>query len=155
MIVFSFIVASLVNPAQSQEISLEQKKHNQWLVEQFGQKHQDLIPKVAVADMFYGCNKKLKTDPVPYQLADLINKMPRGMLAEKLATCLGGKSPQSDKAINFGLVGCFSDQLSSLPKLEFNEKMTLVKQAINRLSREERQKSFTKCVTKQAIKYLN
>ena len=140
--------------AQSAPSEMDQK-HKDWLMKEFAPKHQALIPKVAVADMFYGCNLVRKVDPVPYQLPQIIKQMDKGLLAEKLSTCLDGASAQSDTALNFGLVGCFSDQLSELSPADRQEKMALVENAIKRLSREQRQKSFTKCVTEQAIKYIN
>ncbi|MFD2165454.1 hypothetical protein ACFSJY_04180 [Thalassotalea euphylliae] len=138
--------------ASGQETMTEE--HKRWLKEKFAAKHQALIPKVAVADMFYGCNTVRKTDPVPYQVPDIIRKMDKNLLAEKLKLCLGEETPQSDNALNFGLVGCFNDQLSELSDKERMEKMELVESAILRLSREQRQQSFTKCVTEQAIRYL-
>lgn len=130
------------------------EEHKRWLKEEFAEKHQAIIPKVAVADMFYGCNVVRKTDPVPYQVSQIITKMDKDLLAKKLAGCLGDETPQSDSALNFGLVGCFSDQLAKLPKQERAEKMELVERAIARLSRDDRRRSFTKCVTEQAIKYI-
>lgn len=129
-------------------------EHKQWLKNEFSVKHQAVMPKVAVADMFYGCNLVRKTDPIPYQLPQIIKQMDKGLLAEKLNTCLDGETPQSENALNYGLVGCFTDQFSALSPKEKTEKMALVEGAIKRLSREQRQRSFTKCVTEQAIKYI-
>jgi hypothetical protein len=75
-------------------------------------------------------------------------------LAEKLITCLGDDNLQSEVALNFGLLGCFHEQLAHLPESERQQKMMLVKQAILSLSLSERQKSLTQCVTEQAIHYL-
>ncbi len=130
-------------------------EHKKWLRDKFSVQHQNIIPKVAVADMFYGCNLVRKTDPTHMPLAMLITKIDKTALAEKLTSCLGEQNIQSEDALNFGLVGCYTDQLSNLPEQEMHQKMQLVHRAINKLSREERQKSFTKCVTEQAIKYLN
>jgi len=130
------------------------EQHKQWLKNEFADKHQAIIPKVAVADMFYGCNLVRNIDPIPYQVSQIIKQMDKNKLADKLNQCLNGDTPQSDSALNFGLVGCFTDQLSALSKAERSEKMELVAGAIGRLSREQRQKSFTKCVTEQAIKYI-
>jgi len=129
-------------------------EHNAWLKEQFSQQHEKLIPIVAVADIFYACNQTRKVIARTHSLADLINKMDKNKLAESLALCLGEDTLQSDVAINFGLVGCFDEQLAHLPKEEREQKMILVKKVILSLSREERQKSFTQCVTEQAIHYL-
>lgn len=130
------------------------EQHKAWLKNEFAAKHQAIIPKVAVADMFYGCNLVRKIDPVPYQIPQLIKQMDKGLLAEKLNTCLNDETPQSENALNYGLVGCFTDQFSELPAKEQAEKLALVQGAIRRLSREQRQRSFTKCVTEQAIKYI-
>lgn len=139
------------SPQQGEQFTGE---HKQWLKEQFAQKHQALLPKVAVADMFYACNQARKTDQAIVSLDTLITKVDKNMLAEKLSLCLGDDAVNSDVALNFGLEGCFSDQLSQLDTDDRKNKMTLVKNAITRLSREERQKSFTKCVSEQAIKYI-
>ena len=125
-----------------------------WLKMRFSKQHEQLIPVVAVADMFFSCNRARKTDAVSYQLKDLVQKMDKALLAEKLAECLGEDTMQSEAALNFGLLGCFHDQLAHLPEEEKQQKMKLVKQAIASLSRSERQRSFTQCVTEQSIHYL-
>ena len=130
------------------------KAHNEWLKQRFAKQHQALIPIVAVADIFFSCNKARKVDPKSYQLKELITEMDKNVLAEKLANCLGEDTMQSDTALNFGLFGCFHQQLAHLPKAEREQKMTLVKQAISSLSHQERKKSFTQCVTEQSIHYL-
>ncbi|WP_448213566.1 hypothetical protein [Colwellia sp. MEBiC06753] len=152
----SSVVSATENSATVKSIreSSASTEQNQLLQQQYLAKHQEILPKVAVADMFYGCNSTRKSDPIPYQIAQLIEKMDKAQLAEKLNSCLQGETPQSESALNFGLVGCFTDQLSSLPAAEREQKMTLVHGAIERLSREQRQKSFTRCVAKQAIKYV-
>lgn len=129
-------------------------EHKAWLLKEFAPKHQAIIPKVAVADMFFACNLKRKVDPVPYQLAQIIKQMNKGLLAEKLELCLQGETPQSDTALNFGLLGCFHDQFAALNDTDRKKRMALVENAISRLPREQRQQSFTKCVTEQAIKYI-
>jgi len=129
-------------------------EHNAWLKEQFTEQHQNLIPKVAVADMLYSCNKERKIEPVNYKLNDLILNMDKNRLAEKLIVCLGVDGMQSEIALNFGLLGCFHEQLAHFPEAEKQQKMTLVRKAILSLSRSERKKSFTQCVTQQAISYL-
>lgn len=135
---------------QAQELT----EHQRWLKDQFADKHQALIPVVAVADMFYGCNQSRKSDPVNYQIKDLVLRMERNLLAEKLSICLADDTPKSDAALNFGLYGCFTEQLKALPKDERQAKMDLVEKAIAKLSREQRQKSFTQCVTDQAVNYI-
>ena len=129
-------------------------EHNAWLKQQFSEQHEKLMPIVAVADMLYSCNNERKIEPVTYQLHDLIVNMDKNRLAEKLIVCLGDDDMQSEVALNFGLLGCFHQQLAHLPKAERQQKMALVEKAILSLSRSERKKSFTQCVTEQAIDYL-
>ena len=129
-------------------------EHKNWLKDKFSVQHEKLIPIVAVADMFFACNQARKTDKVTYQVTDLVTKVSRNDLAEKLSTCLKGELPNSDTALNFGLIGCFHEQLKELPEEDRKVKQKLVRQAIARLSKAERQKSFTQCVTDQAIGYL-
>lgn len=130
------------------------KAHNEWLKKRFSKQHQQLIPIVAVADIFYSCNQARKIDNNDYELSFLINEMDKNTLAEKLGACLGDDTMQSDVALNYGLLGCFHQQLAHLPKTEREQKMQLVKQAIYSLSHEERKQSFTQCVTEQSIHYL-
>ncbi len=132
----------------------ERLAHDQWLKDKFSAQHEQLIPIVAVADMFFSCNKVRKTDPIGYQVKELITVMDKDVLAEKLSECLADDTIKSEVALNFGLFGCFHEQLADLPNEEKQQKMKLVKQAISSLSRAERQKSFTQCVTDQAIGYL-
>lgn len=146
------ILVSAVNALA--KTSTAESEHNAWLKQQFSEKHQQLIPIVAVADMFFSCNKERKVDPIGYQLKELITVMHKDKLAEKLVLCLGNDTMQSDVALKFGLLGCFHDQLAKLPEIERKQKMTLVKRAIGALSLTERKKSFTHCVTQQAIHYL-
>jgi len=129
-------------------------QHKAWLKQRFSEQHEQLIPVVAVADMFFSCNQERKSDKGNYQLVDLITVMDKGVLAEKLSLCLGQDTMQSGIALNFGLMGCFHEQLAHLPEKEREQKMKLVKQAISSLSLDERKKSFTQCVTEQAIHYL-
>lgn len=148
-----------INPLTSYASASTQNSDNSldrdaWLKMRFSKQHEELIPVVAVADMFFSCNRARKTDEQNYQLKDLVQKMDKGVLAEKLADCLGEDNMQSEAALNFGLLGCFHDQLAHLPEQEKKQKMKLVKQAIASLSRSERQRSFTQCVTEQSIHYL-
>jgi hypothetical protein len=129
-------------------------EHNAWLKEKFSKQHQSLMPIVAVADMLFSCNKERKIEPVNYKLNDLIQNMDKNRLAEKLTLCLKEDSMQSEIALNFGLLGCFHEQLAHLPEIERLQKMSLVKKAILSLSLSERKKSFTQCVSAQAIHYL-
>ncbi|MDP7591429.1 MAG: hypothetical protein QF552_01765 [Litorilituus sp.] len=129
-------------------------EYNAWLKQQFNEKHQKLIPIVAVADIFYACNLSRKVVASHHPFADLVNKRNKEQLAEDVMLCLGEDSMQSDVAINFGLIGCFNEQLAHLPKAEQEQKMMLVNNVILSLSLEERKKSFTQCVTEQAIDYL-
>lgn len=129
-------------------------EHNAWLKNKFGGQHQTLMPIVAVADILYSCNKARKIEPVNYKLNDLILNMDKNRLAQKLILCLNNNSMQSDIALNFGLLGCFHEQLAHLPDVERQQKMALVEKTILSLSRRERKKSFTQCVSAQAIHYL-
>lgn len=130
------------------------QKHNAWLKKKFSEQHKKLIPIVAVADIFYACNIERKVDPIDYKLSDLIVIVDKNILAQKLALCLGDDNIKSEVAINFGLLGCFHEQLAYLPTIERQQKLILVKNAIHALSSSERKKSFTQCVTEQAIHYL-
>jgi hypothetical protein len=130
------------------------QERNAWLKKKFSVQHQKLIPVVAVADIFYACNLKRKVDTNDYQLAELVLTMDRDRLAQKLELCLGEDTIQSTVAIKFGLLGCFHEQLAHLPTIERQQKMLLVNSAIDGLSNSERKKSFTHCVTEQAIHYL-
>lgn len=120
----------------------------------FSKQHDVLIPKVAVADIFFACNADNNNDFGTKALADLIQNVSKEKLAENLSACLNGQSVKSDKAINYGLLGCFHDQLDELPEEEQRHKIKLVKQAIASLSIEEKKKSLSQCVTDQAISYL-
>ena len=148
-----FICFFIFNAANSYSQQID-SSHRQWLKDQFSEQHQKLIPIVAVADMYFSCNKARKVDPVTSTLTDLITKKNKNELADKLMHCLGDDEIQSDQALNFGLLGCFHQQLSGLTTEEKKIKMLLVNKAILSLSREERQQSFTRCVSAQAINYL-
>ncbi len=154
---YIFLQVSIL-PVQAQQTNITESTskdgHNVWLKKQFSEQHQNLIPIVAVADMLYSCNKERKIEPVNYKLNDLILNMDRNRLAEKLTLCLGVDDMQSEVALNFGLLGCFYEQLAHLPDVERQQKMALVRKAVLSLSRSERKKSFTQCVTQQAIHYL-
>jgi hypothetical protein len=132
----------------------ELTEHQQWLQKRFSEQHNQLIPIVAVADMLFACNKANDQAYGKDSLNSLITKTSKTRLAEKLSSCLGGKSVTSDIAINYGLLGCFHDQLKDLPLEEKTNKMALVKKTIFSLSLEERKQSFTQCVTEQSIAYL-
>ncbi len=160
LIPLSLACLLLVNNLPAQAFSNNLKKeqttsdHDAWLMERFSAQHEKLTPVVAVADMFFACNKARKVDPVNYHLTDLIKKMDRKKLVDKLVLCLAEDAMQSDVALNFGLLGCFHQQLAHMPKAERQQKMALVEKAILSLSHSERKKSFTQCVTEQAIHYL-
>ncbi len=130
------------------------KEHGKWLKDKFSAQHEKLIPVVAVADMYFACNQQRKIDKDNYQVTALITKMERNELAKRLRTCLKGEALSSDTAINFGLIACFDEQLKQLPEKDRDIKQKLVRQAIAKLSKAERQQSFTQCVTDQAIGYL-
>ncbi|WP_136038003.1 hypothetical protein [Candidatus Colwellia aromaticivorans] len=151
------LTSALLAQDLSKGVNTEKKsaqEHNAWLKQRFSEQHKKLIPVIAVADMFYACNIERKVDPIDYQLSDLVLTMDENRLAQKLALCLGDDTIQSDVAINFGLLGCFHEQLAHLPKVERQQKMLLVNNAIHALSSNERKKSFIQCVTEQAIHYL-
>ena len=137
-----------VSAEQSQSLDMDK-----WLKARFGAQHEKLIPIVAVADMYSGCQQK-KQAGEQLTVKTLVTQIDRNTLAEKLIECLAGTSPKSDVALNYGLLACFQEQLSDLSVQEKEQKMKLVTKAITSLSRAERQQSFTKCVTEQAINYL-
>ncbi|MDO6425570.1 hypothetical protein Q4489_01015 [Thalassotalea sp. 1_MG-2023] len=142
-------VVSFTSVAQEAAID-----YDKWLKDKFQQQHEELLPVVAVADMFFGCNKARNVDASQPSVKQLITKMGRDELALKLSDCLAGELPNSDTALNFGLIGCFDEQLKGMPEKDKKVKQKLVKQAIAKLSKSDRQKSFTHCVTDQAISYL-
>ena len=148
-----FTLLSTITHA-SQDKTTEQLEHDKWLKLRFSEQHKNLIPVVAVADMFFACDKAKNSGNENYQVQELVEDMNRNVLAEKLSLCLGGQGIKSDVALNFGLYGCFYQQLMKLPAEEKKEKMSVVTKSIASLSREERQKSFSRCVTDQAISYL-
>ncbi|WP_077338966.1 hypothetical protein [Pseudocolwellia agarivorans] len=145
----SFTALSAENPKVN-----ELTEHQQWLKNKFNEQHNNLIPIVAVADILFACNNANNNAYGKYTLDTLITKMSKERLAEKLESCLGGELVSSDTAINYGLLGCFHGQLDDLPEDKKVERMKLVKKAISSLSKEERKKSFTQCVTDQSISYL-
>lgn len=128
--------------------------HQQWLKDRFNDQHNQLIPVVAVADMLFACNQANGYVYGKSSLKALITQTSKERLAEKLESCLAGESVNSDTAINYGLLGCFHDQLDGLPQVEKDERMKLVKKAILSLSISEKKQSFTQCVTDQSIAYL-
>lgn len=142
------VFSSALHAEQSQTLD-----RDQWLKARFGAQHDALIPVVAVADMLYGCQQVKHADN-SVNFKSLLTQLDKNHLAEKLLACLAGESPKSDEALNYGLTGCFNEQFAHLPLAEKQQKMLLVGKAINGLSRAERQKSFTQCVTDQAIHYL-
>jgi len=148
-----FLCVFIFNASNSYAQQID-SSHQQWLNDQFSEQHQKLIPIVAVADMYFSCNEVRKVDPISLPLEDLVTKKNKNELANKLIRCLGDDEIQSDQALNFGLLGCFHQQLSGLAEEERKIKILLVSKAILSLSREERQQSFTRCVNAQAINYL-
>jgi len=152
MLIFFALLSSIAHA--SQDKASEELEHNKWLKLRFSEQHKNLIPIVAVADMFFACDKTKNSGSENYQVAELVEGMDRNLLAEKLSQCLDGQGIKSDTALNFGLYGCFYQQLNNLSAEDKKEKMRIVTQSISSLSREERQKSFSRCVTDQAISYL-
>ncbi|WOH36061.1 hypothetical protein RI844_11835 [Thalassotalea fonticola] len=123
------------------------------MVKQFSELHQQLMPIVAVADMFYGCHLN-KPQQQQYTLEFLINDMDKDLLATNLSDCLGEDNLASDNALNYGIKACFSDQMSHLPESEQQQNLEQVDTVLAQLPRAERQKSFTQCVNNQTLKYL-
>ena len=153
--IFIFIAFDSFNViAGAQEKSAQQLEQDQWLMLRFSEQHKKLIPIVAVADMFFACDKAQHNGSANYQLRELIEEMDRELLAMKLQQCLGHEGIKSDSALNYGLYGCFYAQLAHLSEAQKQEKMRVVTVSISSLEREERQKSFSRCVTDQAIRYL-
>ncbi|ARD44153.1 hypothetical protein [Colwellia sp. PAMC 21821] len=146
--VFTLFLSTPLHATQSHSLDM-----NQWLKARFGAQHEALIPIVAVADMLYSCQQQKQIDE-NLTIKAMITQLDKNKLAEKLISCLGDESPKSDTALNYGLKGCFHEQLLHLSVEEKQQKMGLVTESIAGLSRSERQKSFTQCVTDQAIHYL-
>jgi len=144
---FNVLSAETNLPAQLTE-------HQQWLKDKFNDQHTKLIPKVAVADVFFACNNDKNNTYGKYSLSTLITTTHKDILAEKANHCLAGEAISSNIAINYGLLGCFQDQFKNLPENERESKLNQVKTAFKTLSKAERQKSFTKCVINQSITYL-
>lgn len=148
-LILSFPITAIV-----QEKTPEQLEHDKWLKLRFSDQHKKLIPIVAVADIFFACDKAKNNGTPNYNVIELVEDMDRNLLAEKLSTCLAGVTMQSDIALNYGLYGCFYEQLEHLTQDQKQEKMRIVTTSISSLSREDRQKSFSRCVTDQSISYL-
>jgi hypothetical protein len=152
----TLLVAVFLTLGLSMPVSAEQSQSldmDKWLKARFGAQHEKLIPIVAVADMYFSCQKQKHVDE-QLTVKALVTQIDRNTLAEKLIDCLAGVSLKSDVALNYGLLACFQEQLSDLSAEDKKQKMKLVTKAISSLSRAERQQSFTKCVTEQAIDYL-
>ena len=152
--VFVFISILFFLPSVLAEDNKNLTEHQKWLKDTFAEQHNQLIPVVAVANMFFACNQDNNQKYGDHALKVLITKMDKAELAEKLSSCLAGESVNSEVAINYGLMGCFDDQLSGLSADEKKQRMVLVTKAINSLSFAEKKQSFTQCVTDQAISYL-
>jgi hypothetical protein len=119
------------------------------------EQHEQLIPVVAVADMFFACHRATQSDGYQHVLDDLVTEMDRNTLADKLITCLDGHALKSDVALNYGLIGCFHAQMKALSEHDYQQKMAELLNILPALARAERQKTFTQCVTEQAINYLD
>lgn len=160
--IFSYVIISIllivihlasvgtVNASQQQTFDSDQ-----WLKNRFSVQHQNLQPVVAVADMYLGC--QIRKNIPKSQLIGVkqsVTSTDRNVLAQKLVACLGEQSIKSDIAINDGLVGCFYEQFAGMKENERAEKMQEVQQALVELSKQERQKTLTQCVSEQAINYL-
>ncbi len=57
-------LVSSSSAAESNTPPANDKMHNDWLKKRFSKQHQQLIPIVAVADIFYSCNKARRTDKI-------------------------------------------------------------------------------------------
>ena len=153
--IYSLLISSVLcsSLAFAQTGSAPSKLNDDKMMQAFSEQHQNLMPIVAVADMYYGC--LLTKDQTPPTLNTLITATDKNQLAEQLSTCLGENSLASDAALNGGLVACFIDQTSHLPEQEREQSMQQVKEAIYSLPRAERQRSFTQCVNNQTLKYMS
>ncbi|WP_371187243.1 hypothetical protein [Thalassotalea maritima] len=147
--IYSLILLSL--SVTSATVANEQQNND--LVNAFAEQHQQLMPKVAVADMYAGC--LLAKQQTPPSMAELILKTDKKELADNLINCLGDSSLASDVALNSGIRACFLDQMSNLEADQRQQNMQQVEAAITQLPRAERQKSFTQCVNNQTLKYLS
>ena len=121
------------------------------MVEKFSALHQNLMPKVAVADIFYGCNLDNKPH---FSFSTLINKMDKNELGVKLMNCLGEDNIASDRALNFGIKACFIDEMEGIEADIREEKLKQVDTLLQNLPKDERQRTFTQCVNNQTLKYL-
>ena len=131
MLRFSYITSSLLLTslilsfpitATVQDKTPAQIEHEKWLKLRFSDQHKKLIPIVAVADIFFACDKAKNNGTANYNVAELVEGMDRNLLAEKLSTCLAGVTMQSDIALNYGLYGCFYEQLEHLSQDQKQER---------------------------------
>lgn len=122
---------------------------------EYKQKHQQLIPKVLVADIYYGCIVKGKQQTPEHSLNHMISVLTKDSLAQLTLTCLGDTSIQSEQATDYGLYGCFASQMAFLEAEVFHQKMAQVDQLIETLAVKEKQKSLSQCVSDQAIAYID
>ncbi|WP_068546191.1 hypothetical protein [Thalassotalea crassostreae] len=122
------------------------------MLNEFSKIHQELMPKVAVADMFYGCMIDKKQGS--YSIEFLINEMDKTELADKLQACLGEDTIASNAALNYGIKACFIDQMSGLTEEQQKSKLVAVDEALANLPIEERKRSFTQCVNNQTLSYM-
>lgn len=149
----SFFIAVLLTTITGTVQAIEDEVYKKWLKERFADQHEQLIPVVAVADMYFSCQQTL-TAKKRYQVKELIMEMSREELALKLQNCLGEHSLDSDVAVDYGIKACFYEQFSQLSEKDRSDRMKLVSKAVASLSLEEKKKSFAKCVTSQTIAYL-
>ena len=77
--------SSVANASQSR--TPEELEHDKWLKLRFSEQHKNLIPIVAVADMFFACDKAKNSGNENYQIDELVESMDRNLLAEKLSQC--------------------------------------------------------------------
>lgn len=122
---------------------------------QYKQKHSELVPVVAVADMYYGCSVMRLNKTPDYSVNHMVTMLDRDLLADNLSRCLNEDSLKSEVAINFGLYGCFFNQMSHLSDKERESYMDKVNGLLGTLSKEQKQKSFTQCVSDQTVNYID
>lgn len=147
-----FILSIILSSSSYAQTATTPVQNPDAMVKQFSLLHQQLMPKVAVADMFYGCNLSQQKQ---FSFKELIVDMDKELLASKLMACLGDENIASDIALNFGIKACFIDQLSNLEASKKQQSLSQVDEAIAKLTKAERQKSFTQCVNNQTLKYLS
>jgi hypothetical protein len=143
--------ASLVNASEN-TAGIDTKSNP--LIETLAIRHQQLMTVVAVADIYFGCQQANPAQHQSYPHSELISKINPNALAEKLEACLNTMPLKSEKAIEYGLIGCISDQVKGLAEEKQQQHLAKLKALLSKLTIAEKQKNFTKCVNDQALEYL-